>query len=78
MDTNDHKQSQSSQQKPASSQQSRNVGLLRGVARPVPRYAVTIETNNARNKKDFLSAEEKEQSQKLKNSDDFRKVSRYF
>ena len=48
-----------------------HVELLRGFARPVPRYAVTvsIETNNARNKNDFLSSEKKQ-----KDNDDFRKV----
>ena len=48
MDNNEHKRSQPSQQKPARSQ---HVELLRGLARPVPRYAVTvIYRNQQRNK----------------------------
>ena len=43
LDTNAHKQSQSSQQKPASSQQSRTCWTF---ARPMPRYAVTVTCGN--------------------------------
>ena len=42
MDTNAHKQSQPSQQKPASSR----LELLRGLVRPVPRYTVTVTYRN--------------------------------
>ena len=69
MDTNDHNKVA-------------RVKILRGLAGPVPRYAVIViyrshsvmETNNARNKKKNLFSEKKVQSQKQKNNDDFRKV----
>ena len=74
MDTNDHKRSQPSQQKPASSQQSPHGELLRGL---VLRYAVTVIYRNQQRKKRFSVHRKKEQSQKKKNNDDFRE-SRYF
>ena len=48
MDTNDHKQSQPSQQKPATSQQSLTCWTF---ARPVPRHAVTVIYRNQQSKK---------------------------
>ena len=68
MDTYDHKRFQPSQQKPASSQQSRT---CRTFARPVPWYAATVIYRNHRNQqrkkqKSFSVLRKKEQSQKQK------------
>ena len=68
MDTNDHSfrnKSLRAHNKVA------HVELLRGLCRDML-WLWSIETNNARNNKDFLSSEKKEQSQK--NNDDFRNV----
>ena len=53
--------------------------LLRGLTRPVPRYAVTVIYRNQQCKKQqrFSVLRKKEQSQKQKNNDDFRKVDIY-
>ena len=60
-----------------------HVELLGGLARPVPRYAVTVIYRNQQRKKQkrfSLLRKTTEQSQKQKNNDGFRKVSesRYF
>ena len=73
LDTNAHKQSQSSQQKPASSQQSRTCWTF---ARPVPQYAVTVIYRNQQHKKQksFSVFRKKRAKPKKKNNDDFQKV----
>ena len=49
--------------------------LLRGLARPVPRYAVTVTyRNQQRGKKNFLSSEKKSKAKSKKYNDDFQKV----
>ena len=68
MDTNDHNQSQPSQQRPASSQQSHMVNFcegLKGLCRDML-WLWSIETNNTRNKKEFLSSEKKRAKPKTK------------
>ena len=53
-----------------------HVELLRGLARLVPRYAVTVINRNQQRKKQkwFSVLWKKDQSQKTKNNDRFRKV----
>ena len=46
---------------------------LRGLCRDIL-WLWPIETNNARNKKDFLSSEKKSKAKNKKNNDDFRNV----
>ena len=73
MDTNSHKQSQPSQQKPARSQ---HVELLRGLARPVPRYAVTVICRNQqqKTKKIFCPPKKRAKLKTKKDNENFRKV----
>ena len=59
MDTNDHNWSQPSQQKPATSQQSRTCWTF---ARPVPRYAVTVIYRNQQRKKQRFSVLRKKEA----------------
>ena len=53
-----------------------HVQLLGGLARPVPRYAVTVIYRNQqrKNQKDFLSSEKKTKPKTKENNDDFWKV----
>ena len=72
MDTDDHKRSQPSQQKPAARNKVAHVEGLRGLARPV-----TVIYRNQQRKKTkniFCLPKKKEQSQQQNNNDDFRKV----
>ena len=66
IDTNDHTRSQPSQQKPATSQQCRTCWTFAMACDSCAANMLwlwSIETNNARNKKDFLLSEKKELSQ---------------
>ena len=74
MDTNQHKRSQPSQQRPARSQQSRTCWTF---ARPVPQYAVTVIYRNQQHKKQkrfSVLRKKKGKAKNKKNNDDFRKV----
>ena len=61
MDTNDHKRSHLRNKSLRGRNKIAHVELLRGLARPVPRYAVTYRNQQRKKQKDLLFSEKKEQ-----------------